>query len=211
MILYYNLIHFCINRFIIPINAHINGRISASTHSQITINISNHTTMKLVNVFVVLTILGTAAAFSLTMSAGPVSTTNGIVQSSSTSPAAGVNRRSFVRSTTAGVAGAALVQGGILDLRPAVAEDGDFVTTESGLQYKVVTEGTGAIPQPGQTVKVSGMDSVPSSSTGEGIPAHIHAAEHGKTHKVPPPPSHLIEQPSSPSLKGALHGMARWI
>jgi len=35
-----------------------------------------------------------------------------------------------------------------------MAEDDDgFITTESGLRYKVTTEGTGAVPSPGQTVK----------------------------------------------------------
>jgi FKBP-type peptidyl-prolyl cis-trans isomerase len=32
------------------------------------------------------------------------------------------------------------------------SEDG-FVTTESGLRYKVLAQGTGAVPAPGQTVK----------------------------------------------------------
>jgi FKBP-type peptidyl-prolyl cis-trans isomerase len=35
----------------------------------------------------------------------------------------------------------------------AESVEDDFITTESGLQYKVVKEGTGAIPLPGQTVK----------------------------------------------------------
>lgn len=30
---------------------------------------------------------------------------------------------------------------------------GDFVTSESGLRYKITKEGTGAIPEPGQAVK----------------------------------------------------------
>lgn len=34
------------------------------------------------------------------------------------------------------------------------ADDTDeFITTESGLRYKILKEGTGAIPQAGQTVK----------------------------------------------------------
>jgi len=37
---------------------------------------------------------------------------------------------------------------------PALAEDEDFVTTESGLKYKVITEGTGEIPAIGDTVKI---------------------------------------------------------
>lgn len=43
----------------------------------------------------------------------------------------------------------------------AGAADADgFISTESGLRYKVITEGTGAIPQTGQTVKAhyTGMD-----------------------------------------------------
>lgn len=35
----------------------------------------------------------------------------------------------------------------------ADGDDDGFITTESGLRYKVVTEGTGAVPSPGQTVK----------------------------------------------------------
>ena len=40
---------------------------------------------------------------------------------------------------------------------PAIAADDeyqDFVTNESGLRYKVTKEGTGAIPEAGQTIKV---------------------------------------------------------
>ncbi len=111
--------------------------------------------MKLVNIFFILAVLGTGAAFSLSLSAG-TPTSDVIVKStsistSSSSNAASVDRRSFVRATGAGVAG-----GIFMNVKPAVAEEeGDFVTTESGLQYKVLTEGTGAVPLPGQTVKVS--------------------------------------------------------
>lgn len=62
------------------------------------------------------------------------------------------DRRTFLtQSLTAGGAGWASFWAG----QPAVADDGSggFITTESGLQYKVTKEGTGAVPSPGQTVK----------------------------------------------------------
>jgi peptidylprolyl isomerase len=36
---------------------------------------------------------------------------------------------------------------------PAFAADDDFITTESGLKYKVIKEGNGTIPPPGATIK----------------------------------------------------------
>ncbi|EEC49043.1 predicted protein [Phaeodactylum tricornutum CCAP 1055/1] len=61
------------------------------------------------------------------------------------------DRRTFLSQTAA--ASVSLVAA------PGVAKaDGqdtysDFITTESGLKYKVTKEGTGAVPEPGQTVK----------------------------------------------------------
>ncbi len=64
------------------------------------------------------------------------------------------NRRDFLSksvSTATAVTGAASLP------KAAIADDSDpyadYVTTESGLKYKVTKEGTGAIPSPGQTVK----------------------------------------------------------
>lgn len=62
-----------------------------------------------------------------------------------TATALTVNRRTFVN--TVAVAGVAS------SLQPALAADDTFITSESGLQYKVTKEGTGTIPTPGQTVK----------------------------------------------------------
>mmetsp|Transcript_14646 Transcript_14646/g.40707 ORF Transcript_14646/g.40707 Transcript_14646/m.40707 type:complete len:218 (+) Transcript_14646:155-808(+) len=90
-----------------------------------------------------LALAGSTAAFSMTMSSSSSST----------------DRRSFVR--TAGTAGAAVAAGSILNTPVAKADgavaaeagvDG-FITSESGLKYKVTKEGTGAIPAAGQTVK----------------------------------------------------------
>lgn len=81
---------------------------------------------------------------------------------SALSLASGGDRRAFVQqatstflvstATSAGCAVLAGLPGG------AVAADdadpyADFVTTESGLRYKVTKEGDGAVPSPGQTVK----------------------------------------------------------
>ncbi|KAI2497264.1 peptidyl-prolyl cis-trans isomerase [Fragilaria crotonensis] len=64
------------------------------------------------------------------------------------------SRRTFVSKS---VVGTAATVGGVM-LQPIVAladEDPykDYITTESGLQYTVVKEGTGAVPNPGDTVK----------------------------------------------------------
>jgi hypothetical protein len=95
-------------------------------------------------IIVLLALVGSAAAFSMTMS---------------------TDRRSFVR--TAGTAGAAVAvtsAGSLINISSASAEladpttevdTSDFTTSESGLKYKVLKEGTGAIPAQGQTVKVS--------------------------------------------------------
>jgi peptidylprolyl isomerase len=40
-----------------------------------------------------------------------------------------------------------------ISLADTTADAGDFLTTESGLKYKVIKEGTGAVPEPLQTVK----------------------------------------------------------
>lgn len=105
--------------------------------------------MKITNVLALLALAGTATAFSLSMS---LPTVNKDIA---------VDRRAFVgTAVAAGVAATQLAQ-------PALAEDyEDFVTTESGMKYKVTKEGTGAIPQAGQTVKahytgwLDGFDSI---------------------------------------------------
>ena len=60
-----------------------------------------------------------------------------------------LDRRSF------GVAAATFVATSIAPQIARADDDKykDFVTTESGLKYKVVKEGTGAKPEPGMTVK----------------------------------------------------------
>ena len=71
-----------------------------------------------------------------------------------------LSRRTFLnKASTAAAAGVASVASVGLP-KAALADDSDdpyadYTTTESGLKYKVTKEGTGAVPTPGQTVKVS--------------------------------------------------------
>jgi peptidylprolyl isomerase len=68
------------------------------------------------------------------------------------------DRRSMLKQSVASAM--AFVPGVAISVRAAAAADDatavdadGFITTESGLRYKVLKEGTGAIPQTGQTVK----------------------------------------------------------
>jgi hypothetical protein len=78
-----------------------------------------------------------------------------LVGSAAAYSASSADRRSFLtQSVSSAVAGIPLVTTFLP--KTAMAEDGTddgFVTTESGLRYKVTTEGVGAVPSPGQTVK----------------------------------------------------------
>lgn len=102
------------------------------------------TMTKLFTILAGLALVGSAASFSMTMS-------------SSSSPQ--TDRRSFVRTAGAVAAAGALTNpakaGAELADPTAEVDYSDFTTSESGLKYKVLKEGTGAIPQAGQTVKVS--------------------------------------------------------
>ena len=81
------------------------------------------------------TAAGTAAAYSVNQ--------NPTAKNAAVEP-----RRAFLTKAAA----ASMAAVGAL---PASAEDAadEFITTESGMKYKVLKEGTGAIPEPGQTVK----------------------------------------------------------
>lgn len=98
---------------------------------------------KLFTILAGLALVGSAASFSMTMSSSSPQT----------------DRRSFVRTAGAVAAAGALTNpakaGAELADPTAEVDYSDFTTSESGLKYKVLKEGTGAIPQAGQTVKVS--------------------------------------------------------
>lgn len=84
------------------------------------------------------------------------------------------SRRSFLAkgattaATVAVATGGAIPQSASAEESPADSSDpySDYVTTESGLRYKIIKEGTGATPTPGQTVKaqytgwLDGFDSI---------------------------------------------------
>jgi peptidylprolyl isomerase len=93
--------------------------------------------MKLYSILVSLALIGSTAAFSLSMS---VANEN-------------VDRRAFIRFTGAAAAATAVNTGFIQPARAADDPYADFVTTESGLKYKVTKDSDGAIPSPGATVK----------------------------------------------------------
>lgn len=98
---------------------------------------------KFLIVLAALALVGSATSFSMTMSSASSST----------------DRRSFVRTAGAAAAAGSLINPAIATAEladPTVEVDySDFTISESGLKYKVTKEGTGAIPQAGQTVKVS--------------------------------------------------------
>ena len=77
-------------------------------------------------------LVGLASSFSLSMQ--------------TTTTQHSVDRRSF------GVGAASFVAASVVRPTPASADYDDFVTTESGLKYKVTKEGSGAVPEPGMTV-----------------------------------------------------------
>jgi peptidylprolyl isomerase len=63
------------------------------------------------------------------------------------------SRRGFLTSAGAGLVSSSVVLAPQSSRADSDVPYKDFVTTESGLKYKVIKEGTGAIPSPGQTVK----------------------------------------------------------
>ena len=73
-----------------------------------------------------------------------------------------LDRRSFAVATGAAIAGASIPVPALADEDPYK----DFITTESGLKYKVTKEGTGKIPETGMTVQahytgwLDGFDSI---------------------------------------------------
>ena len=89
-------------------------------------------------------LVGTATAFQMRMSA----------PSSPSATAVTSDRRSFLQT---GAATAAAVGVGAVAPPAAIADDADpyadYTTTESGIKFKITKEGTGGVPEPGQTLK----------------------------------------------------------
>ena len=107
-----------------------------------------------------LLVTGTASAFSLSMT-----TTSSQSHESSRITTDISSRRTFGQQAALGIVAAGLGGGsGVTVVPPKIAlagdtdeadnnDDSDFVTTESGLKYKVTKEGTGAVPSAGATVQ----------------------------------------------------------
>ena len=111
--------------------------------------------MKIAKALAFLGLVGTATAFSLSM--------NGSMNGNDQNKVA-IDRRGFVGASVAGVAAASTFKA-----NPAFADEdpyADFITTESGMKYKITKEGTGAVPGAGQQVKaqytgwLDGFDSI---------------------------------------------------
>lgn len=107
--------------------------------------------MKIVKALAFIGMVGTAAAFSLSMSGNNKNQ-------------AAIDRRGFVGASVAGIAAASTFKP-----NPAFADEdpyADFITTESGMKYKITREGDGAVPVAGQQVKtqytgwLEGFDSI---------------------------------------------------
>ena len=103
-------------------------------------------------------LVGSATAFNMFMNTG-----------SNNHDDKSLQRRQFLQNGAL-VASTAIATGMVGTTKPAfAAEDdpyADFVTTETGLRYKITKEGTGEVPPPGTTVKtqytgwLDGFDSI---------------------------------------------------
>jgi hypothetical protein len=110
--------------------------------------------MKVVSFFG-LVFCGSASAFHVSMGL------NSNISNKQQSSSASLERRSFL--TSSGTFVALTGAFGLIKPSRVLAEDAPevsgepgadgFITTESGMKYKVTKEGTGAIPSAGQTVK----------------------------------------------------------
>jgi peptidylprolyl isomerase len=69
------------------------------------------------------------------------------------SPSQVSDRRSFIAKSVSVAATAATTVGRQPAVAAAAGDDNDFITTESGLKYKVIKEGNGTVPPVGANVK----------------------------------------------------------
>lgn len=101
-----------------------------------------------------LALTGVATAFSMSMSAGKGAANDAIdrrsfaINAGSTSAAVATRGLFFTKSSVASATDAVLADAEA----PQTDADG-FITTESGMKYKVIKEGTGPIPAIGDTCK----------------------------------------------------------
>jgi len=124
----------------------VRSNTTTTTTITTTTNSISRKKMNLGRALILSAVIASAAAFSVSMTSS---------LSSTTSSTTAIDRRSFVGTTAAGIATCLVAGGGVTPA--SAAEDGDpyvdFTTTESGMKYKTLKEGDGAIPLPNQTVK----------------------------------------------------------